>query len=279
MHRSSASATRSWPLTAAWTGSRPGPAAVTVGVGAREVLAAGGEGEVLAWFRAAVYVRMPGGVLVLVAPGVFPGPLYLRLERELPRLRPGDPAEADPDRVAVGRWDISVGGRTWRGPVPSPEDVLASVPRISDAARSVAGGSLVDPAARAEAETAVEAGDLEAAALALEGRGPGLTPSGDDVMAGVLFAARLLRGLPVEERTRAVAEGLRTGPIARAFAVWAARGQALSPAHRLVTAAVRGDATGARRAARTLAAVGESSGADFCVGLAMGMDLLADARP
>jgi hypothetical protein len=245
-----------------------------VGVGAREVLAAGGVGEVLAWFRAAVYLRMPDGVLVLVAPGVFPGPLYLRLERELPRLRPGEPAEAAPDRVAVGGWEIPVGGRTWRGPIPSPEEALAAAPRVSEAARSVAEASLIAAGPLEAAEAAAEAGDLEGAARTLQGRGPGLTPSGDDVMAGVLFAARLLRGPAVEARTRAVAETLRTGPIARAFAVWAARGQALSPAHRLVTAAVRGDGSAARRAARTLASVGESSGADFCLGLAMGMDLL-----
>lgn len=43
--------------------------------------------------------------------------------------------------------------------------------------------------------SAVAAGDLELLASLVGGVGPGLTPSGDDVLAGALLVARLLWGV------------------------------------------------------------------------------------
>lgn len=263
---------RSTPVSA----PRGGPPALAAGAGAREVLAAGGRGEVLAWFPRAAYLRLPGGILVLAAPTVHPGPLHLRLQGALPRLPVGASAAAAPAGVEAGGWMFPVGGRTWRGAVPPPARIRASAALLGAAASEAGEGSLLDAVARAEVEDVLRTGDLESAARALEGRGPGLTPSGDDVMAGVLFCTRLLRGAGAEETLVAVARRLVTGPIARAFAVWAARAQMLAPAHRLVAAAVRGDAAGARRAARDLAGVGESSGADFCLGLHLALDVLPE---
>lgn len=235
------------------------------------MLRAGELGEVIAWFPQACYASFPAGLLVLVGEGVHPGPLYLGLDGEVPRIPIGDPVAVGPDRVSVGAVEVRLGDRTWRGWTPRPEQMEAGAGAAAEAAEEGGERSLLDRGSRAAAAKALAADDLEAAARALEGRGPGLTPSGDDALAGILFARRLLEGPSSEERLVPIASSASTSPIARGFTHWAARGQALAPAHRLVAAAVRGDAGSARAAARALALVGESSGADFCVGLELGL--------
>jgi len=242
-----------------------------VGGGAREALEAGDLGEVLAWFPQACYASFPVGLLAIVGEGVHPGPLHLGIEGDLPRIPVGDPVAVGPDRLSVGAIEVRVGERTWRGWTPRPQQMEAGAGAAALAASEGGERSLLDPRARAAAADALAADALEEAARALEGRGPGLTPSGDDALAGILFARRLLAGPPGEERLVSVARSASTTPIAAAFTLWAAWGQALAPAHRLVAAACRGDAGSARAAAGALALVGESSGADFCVGLELGL--------
>ncbi|MDQ1426756.1 MAG: hypothetical protein QOK39_232, partial [Acidimicrobiaceae bacterium] len=94
------------------------------------------------------------------------------------------------------------------------------------------------------------------------GLGPGLTPSGDDTLAGILLAARLRRP-EAEDHLVALAKTVATHEISRAFLLWAARGQSIEPVHRLLA----GDAT----AARDLAAFGHTSGADLALGLRYGL--------
>ncbi|HEX6261744.1 MAG TPA: DUF2877 domain-containing protein [Actinomycetota bacterium] len=246
-----------------------------IGGGAREVLGSGELGQVIAWFPRACYAAFPAGLLVLVGEGVHPGPLYVGIEGDLPRVPVGDPVGVGMDRVSLGGVEVRVGDRTWRGWTPRPEQMEAAASVAASAAEEAGERSLLDPGARAAAEQALLAGDVEAAARALEGRGPGLTPSGDDALAGILFARRLLGGLGAEHELLPIAERAASSPISRGFATWAARGQALAPAHRLVAASVAGDAGGARRAARVLTLVGESSGADFCAGMALGLRAVA----
>ena len=71
----------------------------------------------------------------------------------------------------------------------------------------------------------------------------------------------------------AIASQVRTTAISGAFLLWAARGQALAPVHDLLAAAVAGDVTAAKSAARALGDVGHSSGADFAQGLSWGLRL------
>ncbi|MGH2678236.1 MAG: DUF2877 domain-containing protein [Actinomycetota bacterium] len=245
--------------------------ALRAGAGAVETLTAGGEGRVLAWFPRACYLEGSGGLVTLVGPGVHDGPLYLVLDGDLPRFDAGTSATLSPDTVELPGWTVDVTDATpWRGGLLEPDRIGAAAGSVADAAAEVAGGALL-PRAGFEARPLVERGELEAAAALLAGLGPGLTPSGDDVLGGVLFARRILAGSKEESRLAAVAESVRTNTIARAFLRWAARGQALSPVHDLVAAAVHGDDRQARGAARALAAVGESSGADFALGLRWGI--------
>jgi Protein of unknown function (DUF2877) len=245
--------------------------ALRAGDGARETLATGGTGRVLAWFPQACYVQGPGGLVALVGPGVHDGPLYLALERDLPRFEPGTPATLSPVTMELPDCAVDASDATpWRGALAGPDRIRAAAEAVANAAAEAAGEALL-PRAGFEAHPLVERGELEGAAAVLAGLGPGLTPSGDDVLGGVLFARRALGGSEDEARLAAVADGVRTNAIARAFLRWAARGQALSPVHDLIEAAVRDDREAAAAAAGALTAVGESSGADFALGLRWGI--------
>jgi hypothetical protein len=231
------------------------------------VLAAPGRGRVVAWFPRACYLEGPGGLLAAVVPEVHDGPVHLVLDRALPRVDPDVAVVVADGSVRLPGCTIATeGAATWIGELPDPASVRAAADTIVAVADEVASASLLPPSGR-RARALVERGELEAASEGLAGLGPGLTPSGDDVVGGVLFARRALAG-PVEEpRLVAIADSLRTNEVARAFARWAARGQVLSPVHRLLEAAVRGDRAAARAAGRALGTVGESSGADFALGL------------
>jgi hypothetical protein len=108
----------------------------------------------------------------------------------------------------------------------------------------------------------------------LGGWGPGLTPAGDDLLAGVLLVARVVGGPAAEEDLRAVAAEVRTTEVARAFLVWAARGQSIAPAHEWLAAVAAGDGVGARRALERLHRVGADSGRSLAAGLALGVGQL-----
>ena len=58
------------------------------------------------------------------------------------------------------------------------------------------------------------------------------------------------------------------------FLVWAARGQALAPAHDLLLTAAAGRVEEATRCAALLGRVGASSGADLCLGIQLALDHL-----
>jgi hypothetical protein len=192
----------------------------------------------------------------------------------------GTRARLSPTAVELpGCTVVLEGARPWRGPLPRPEAVRSAAGTITEAAGEVIADSLLPDGAATEARALVAADDLEGAALVLAGLGPGLTPSGDDVLGGLVFASRAARGPEEEQRLAAVVDGVRTMAIARAFLRWAARGQALAPAHDLLRASADGDRERARAAARALAAVGESSGADFALGLVWGFASAGRPRP
>lgn len=126
------------------------------------------------------------------------------------------------------------------------------------------------------------AGDLAGAVEAAEiliGLGPGLTPSGDDVLAGLLLALRLLGGA-IRGGTRAVwladwlsaavtyDAGSRTTSLSATLLHCAARGQAAAEVA-TVLRAFAGQEPAGPAVARLLTA-GHTSGADLAWGLAAG---------
>jgi hypothetical protein len=233
---------------------------VDVGEGAHDVLGRPRRGRVVAVYRRAAYLRLGGALVALTDTTAPPGPLHVRCVA-LPRLREGLAVATDGVRLAGGDWALRVDGPVWRGDLPDP-DALAC-----------AGSGVAPPAGAARVGTIVaalvRAGRLEELADTVGGRGPGLTPSGDDLLAGVLVVARLWWGTTAGAGLGSVAESVPTTDVARAFLLEAARGRSIAPAHDWLVALASGHDEAAARAARRLVAVGASSGAHLAAGLAL----------
>jgi len=254
--------------------------AACVGAGAASALGAGTRGSVVAVFSRATYVRTAGGLMAFTPPGTYPGPLHVLLAGPIPPLAAGTSVCIEPTRVVIGgvlELGLAAAER-WTGHHPEPAALHA--------AKRLAGHAVAPIAAHAALLSqpwsgatdgwamAVADGDIEWVARCLAGLGPGLTPSGDDVLAGVLLIARLLWGAAAEGRLLRCARRADTSELSAAFLLWAARGQSLAPVHGLLQAATEGRRTDAFRFAGLLAHVGASSGADLCLGMQRALDCL-----
>ena len=199
---------------------------------------------------------------------------------------PGDDAWAGNGRVLLGGLEVQV--RRWWDPCPvfgplsrarldHGVTALARVYTTADIRPGLEGQD--NPAALA---ACCAAGDLAGAAELAEdlvGLGPGLVPSGDSMLCGLLLALRLLGGAtaggtrPVwlANWLGAAVTGYadqRTTPLAAALLHCAARGQAAEE----VSAVLRGIAgqEPVEPAARRLLAAGRASGAELTWGLMAG---------
>ncbi|MBI5245336.1 MAG: DUF2877 domain-containing protein [Elusimicrobia bacterium] len=123
--------------------------------------------------------------------------------------------------------------------------------------------------------TRLLAGDCGRGAAEIRGLGFGLTPSGDDFLAGFLLglnAAQASFGTDLSEDIRAIYTAARTeNPFSRAFLSCAAQGRYSEQAKRLVLALLEGAEDDIRPVAARLLAMGASSGADLGVGLLLSL--------
>ncbi|WP_067462197.1 DUF2877 domain-containing protein [Actinomadura macra] len=213
-------------------------------------------------------VRLPNSVVLATPRAAAPfsavtnaGPAWLGAGR----LRMG------PLTVTVARW------WTPRRPLPAHGTVaLRAGLDVLEAAMVPTG---LPPAAHADLDGLVRSatrGDLDETAHAasrLVGLGPGLTPSGDDVLAGFLLAHRHLTPPPHPRAGFASALGARVGRLApgrttalsAALLDHAARGDGCPQVIGLVDA-VGGHASVASRLGELLP-VGHTSGADLALGV------------
>ena len=84
-------------------------------------------------------------------------------------------------------------------------------------------------------ENALKRADLKEAGKQIQGLGEGLTPTGDDVLAGLLlFAHWTDPGSPTPAR---IAQQVTTSQLSKCFLEWAAVGQNIQPVHDLLEAA------------------------------------------
>jgi hypothetical protein len=217
---------------------------------------------VVAVYRRAAYLGLDGEVVALADPSVPAGPLHVRCA-PLPPLREGLAVTSDGVRLAGPGWALRIDGPVWRGALPDPDaldgDLDVGAPAVT------VGPDLAD---------LVRAGRIEALAAAVGGRGPGLTPAGDDLLAGVLVVARTCWGPEAEPRLDAVARDVATTGVARAFLAQAARGRCVAPVHDWLVAVAAGRSDDAERARARLLAVGASSGAHLAAGLALAVSQL-----
>jgi hypothetical protein len=128
-------------------------------------------------------------------------------------------------------------------------------------ALAAAGRACPPPAGLEAGVDALRRGAVAEAVAALAGRGPGLTPAGDDVLAG--YAGwRYADGAPV------ALDAPRGSPIGLAYLRCAERGELPEAARRTLEAARAGDAALAARRARVLAGWGATSGGAMLCGMA-----------
>ena len=266
--------------------------------------AVGCGGEIHSTYRNTVNVRFPGDRLLTLHGGrKLIAPFGIALGRRFhspafERIAPGTPAEAAEGNLRVPDAGLEIsaaGARVWEPKAlptaPAPEvarvraDVLSGIVRRHDHPDGLAG--LVDPAdatpllrrARASVGTLVEGllrlegVLLMAGAEPLLGLGPGLTPAGDDFLAGFLGMAALASpaALTLLHDTEAAFLGLagkQTTLLSYAFLREAIRGVLAPPVDALAAAILQGaDAQAVARAAAEAAGLGHTSGLDTLAGM------------
>ena len=238
-----------------------------------------GSGRVL-WARDdSAWLRLPDGVVGLAPPSAPLGPRWVQRAEPWPSLAEGDAVVVDRAGLCGPEGTLFLEHRSavgWLGPLPDAAALSAAAARalLSDALSSCRASVLRDSPWQARVEPAVAAigrlaplDALKVAAGAIGGLGPGLTPSGDDMLSGILFAFRALGGPTVEPALIAVAHSVRTNDLAAALLEAAAGGFHIEPVHDLVMAAAGGNQRSAAAAAGELDRFGSSSGADVAYGL------------
>lgn len=213
----------------------------------------------------AVYARFPGGVVGVLARSAVhvPAAISTTLLR-LPAVAVGAPARIGDGTLEVGPLRVGV-DRLVATDVPPLPDPLAAATRLAAALPDL---TVVRRQLPAAALDDLAAGDSTAVA-ALVGRGDGLTPVGDDVLAGWLVAGRA-GGREIEPVAAAVAAAAhRTTDLSASLLAHAADGSAIPPFRALLLAlAAAADLT---PAVERLVAVGHTSGAGMLLGAALAL--------
>ena len=255
-------------------------------------------GRVLLSVPAAVYVTVPGaqgtevvGVLTSDAARLPLGCVLFRPAngRPLVNVPSGAPAQVGAGRLVIG--DLTVSAAAWWDPRPKlPTARPALLPegvrqlRAALYGEGVPHSSLCLPGLPAgpsgplaALRGSVRRADLDAAlrtATRLVGLGPGLTPAGDDVLAG-LTAGLVLLGHPAAERFGAGVTTLaagRTTELSRALLRHAAAGR-VSGEFAAVLRGLVGDGS-LTPAIAALLATGSTSGRAMALGLCTAIDLV-----
>lgn len=230
---------------------------------------------VLAAFPAALYLQVDGSLVPVVAAGGLRLPTALVVASD---VRPVGWGVQPGDVVAVGGGEVTLPGvrvravREWR-PRRMPVAHGACAPRLP----LVPPSQWRDEAARLAGRVVAD-GALTTLVGRFVGAGPGLTPSGDDVLCGVLLGlrvrglAQLLPRLWVEVVPRLGT----TTTLAAALLAEAVEGYALPQVVRVGEALVAGDEQAAAAACAEVATIGHTSGEDLLAGLAGCLDALQD---
>jgi hypothetical protein len=251
--------------------------ALELGLGAQEVLSVPGTGRVVGVYSKAVYLRLRGGLVALTSFDVPSGPIHARTSTPLTGVKLGEKVVLTGSLLQAGPVLLTLGeARVWKGALPDAGLLVDGLGPALDLLERVT-GSAFDAAVSGRARPFLAEGNLAGAASILGGYGPGLTPAGDDCLAGILIIANVLWGSATLMLTRLV-EDIETNEISHAFLRWAARGQSIEPVHRFLELAVRGDAGDASIALADLTRFGHSSGADLALGLRLGLEELRGSR-
>ena len=242
-------------------------AAVVVGAGVAATHPEGAHGTVVGTFRHGCYVQVNRGTYAVAGPAVVPGPIHLIVDHPPPRTPEGLTVWRRDGLLCSTEWQIDLERAAVYAPLmPGPATLRHAAPSL----RALPDRLAVPEDLRSrwdQVSRAVAAGDLVVVRELLEGRGGGLTPTGDDVLAGVLLV-HAWRG---DERgsLAQIAEAAATTNLSRSFLAWASRGQSLAPVHDLVASAALDDRAGFDDAVTTVSGIGASSGTALLWGIAL----------
>jgi hypothetical protein len=252
--------------------------AFELGLGAQEVLSVPGTGRVVGVYSKAAYLLLPGDLVALTSFDVPSGPIHARTAAPFDGLRLDDKVVLTGSLLQAGPVLLNLGGaQVWQGLLPDARQLAAGLEVALDLLQG-APESALDSAVSERARALLAKGDLPGAASVLGGLGPGLTPAGDDCLAGILIISNALWGRAATPELVRLVEEIQTNEISRAFLRWAARGQSIEPVHRFLQLAAGGDAGGASIALADLTRFGHSSGADLALGLRLGLEELDGSR-
>ncbi len=241
---------------------------------------------VLAASRAGVYLGVGDRVLPVLTSDAFALPGAVRLGQASGEVRLG----ARPGDIAVvGAGSIRLpavvvrGVRTWR-PARVPATCAAKRGDLGEV-RAALRSPLADGDGwlAAGVTRAVRDADPREAVSALVGRGPGLTPSGDDALAGALLVRRCLGRAPRAGERDPLLDAVRarawaTTAVSAALLQAAADGFATGEVVDLVTAVGRGDAARTRTALPAVLAIGHTSGRDLVTGVSAALQALTSSE-
>ena len=267
--------------------TKPHASITAIGPLAAQALEKNGKGRVSALFPSVFYANLPGGLVAITSALTAPGPLNLTTNHKVPNwpktgLKVGT-------SVHVFNGILHIAGlapidtrdaKPWlqpQSPAPDPHSLQSALTRLEaqklTPPREGYGTTLTT---RPATETATENGlasalhgDLSNLAWAhhLIGRGPGLTPAGDDFLGGAMIALHCLGRAETAQTLWAGIEQLvrqNTNPISCALLAAAARGMGSAPLHQALTATLTGK--NLAPALAELNRIGHSSGWDAFAG-------------
>ncbi len=276
-----------------------------IGLDAARALAGGGTGHIAAVFARAIYLRTPRGWACAGPPGLGSGPLNLlcdssAMDWTARGLRPGGAIGIGEKAIDLGRGLVLAldGARVWRPAQSGPwsrESLgqgLRALDQLTAAALPEAGLAtfLRHPAAAASPEARQAAPSVAIlrawlrgppepnalpphlvleAATRLLGLGPGLTPSGDDFLGGLLIALRLLNRGALGARLWTGLEAVaarRSLELSVAHLCAAAAGRGSAALHAALNALVTGRADDLPAVLERIEAIGHTSGWDALAG-------------
>jgi Protein of unknown function (DUF2877) len=223
------------------------------------------DGRVVASTTHALFVAAGDDLLCVSGPGAVRLPCALLVTTSPPRLACGTRVVVGAGRLVLPDGATVRVSRWWRVPRPQlrepfPATLLLEHSPFPPRVRK-------RPAGR----------DLAATVTALLGRGPGLTPAGDDILAGMLVTLTAARH-PAAHQLAAVIQAAdparRTTTISAALLWHAARGECIPPLAEVLTALDRGEDPGER--VRRLRGVGGTSGTALLAGVGRALDLLVE---
>lgn len=229
--------------------------ALFAGPGAVRALVEGREGAVELVFAGGAYVRLGSDWLLLAEPDVPFGPLSMavpgigRLD-----LRPGVDVHVAGMRLAVGGDVVRYERMRERRP---PGVDVARAPAIGTAFRSGLAELPEAPQRLRDGIAALAAARVVDAVGLLAGCGDGLTPSGDDVLAGYAGARCVFGG---SSRSLSALAAGRSSGLGLAYLRAAERGELPDPAAHLLGAIQRDSPVLVRAAVAGLTKWGSSSG-------------------